>query len=83
MCIRCNKRLTIEHILTYLFGFYWPRESHFTAKSLRMLFTDISTEKIFNFLKETVGLVTSYHGDDPALRLLRRHYDAYSDQSLF
>ena len=28
------------------------RESHFTAKSLRMLFKDISPEKIFNFLKE-------------------------------
>ena len=28
------------------------RESHFTAKSLRMLFQDISPEKIFNFLKE-------------------------------
>ena len=27
------------------------RESHFTAKSLRMLFKDISPEKIFNFLK--------------------------------
>ena len=28
------------------------RESHFTAKSLRMLFKDISPEKICNFLKE-------------------------------
>ena len=28
------------------------RESHFTGKSLRMLFQDISPEKIFNFLKE-------------------------------
>ena len=28
------------------------RESHFTAKSLRMLFQDILPEKIFNFLKE-------------------------------
>ena len=28
------------------------REGHFTAKSLRMLFKDISPEKIFNFLKE-------------------------------
>ena len=27
------------------------REGHFTAKSLRMLFQDISPEKIFNFLK--------------------------------
>ena len=29
------------------------RESHFTAKSLRMLFKDISPENILNFLKET------------------------------
>ena len=28
------------------------RESHFTAKSLCLLFKDISPEKIFNFLKE-------------------------------
>ena len=28
------------------------RESHFTAKSLRMLFKDISPEQMFNFLKE-------------------------------
>ena len=28
------------------------KESHFTAKSMRMLFKDISPEKIFNFLKE-------------------------------
>ena len=28
------------------------RESHFTAKSLRMLFQDIPPEKIYNFLKE-------------------------------
>ena len=28
------------------------RESHFTAKSLRMLFQDISPEKGFNCLKE-------------------------------
>ena len=27
------------------------RENHFTAKSLRVLFKDISPEKIFNFLK--------------------------------
>ena len=48
--IRCDKRLTIEHICS---DFIEMRESHFTAdKSLRMLFKDISPEKIFNFLKE-------------------------------
>ena len=52
MCIGCDKRLTIEHILLACSDFIEIRESHFTAKSLRMLFTDISPEKIFNFLKE-------------------------------
>ena len=52
MCIRCAKRLTIEHILRTCSDFIEIREIHFTAKSLRMLFQDISPEKIFNFLKE-------------------------------
>ena len=52
MCIGCDKRLTIEHILLTCSDFIEIRESHFTAKSLRMLFQDISTEQIFNFLKE-------------------------------
>ena len=52
MCIGCDKRLTIEHILLTCSDFIKIRESHFTAKSLRMLFKDISPEKIFNFLKE-------------------------------
>ena len=52
MCIGCDKRLTIEHILLTCSDFIEIRESHFTAKSLRMLFKDISPEKIFNFLKE-------------------------------
>ena len=52
VCIGCDKRLTIEHILLSCSGFTEIRESHFTAKSLRMLFKDISPEKIFYFLKE-------------------------------
>ena len=52
MCIGCDKRLTIEHILLTCSDFIEIRESHFTAKSLRVLFKDISPEKIFNFLKE-------------------------------
>ena len=51
MCIGCDKRLTLEHILLTCSDFIEIRESHFTAKSLRMLFQDISPEKIFNFLK--------------------------------
>ena len=52
MCIGCDKRLTIQHILLTCSDFIEIRESHFTAKSLCMLFKDISREKIFNFLKE-------------------------------
>ena len=52
MCIGCNRRLTIEHILLTCSDFIEIRESHFTAKLLRMLFKDILPEKIFNFLKE-------------------------------
>ena len=52
MCIGCDKRLTIEHILLTCSDFIEMRDSHLTAKSLHMLFQDISHEKIFNFLKE-------------------------------
>ena len=52
LCIGCDKRLTIVHILLTCSDFIEIRGSHFTAKSLRMLFKDISPEKIFNFLKE-------------------------------
>ena len=51
MCIGCDKLLTIEHILLTCLDFIEIRESHFTVKSLHMLFQDISPEKIFNFLK--------------------------------
>ena len=51
VCIGCDKRLTTEHILLTCSDFTEIRESHFTAKSLRVLFQDISPE-IFNFLKE-------------------------------
>ena len=40
MCIRCDKRLTVEYILLTCSDFIEIRESHFTAKSLRMLFQD-------------------------------------------
>ena len=41
MCIGRDKHLTIEHILFTCSDFIQIRESHFTAKSLRMLFKDI------------------------------------------
>ena len=52
VCIGCDKRLTIEHILLSCSDFIEIRESHFTPKSLCMLFQDILPEKIFYFLKE-------------------------------
>ena len=52
VCIGCDKRLTLEHILLACLDFIEIRESHFTAKSLHILFKDISPEKIFYFLKE-------------------------------
>ena len=52
VCIRCDERLTDEHILLTCSDFFKIRESHFTAQSLHILFQDISMENIFNFLKE-------------------------------
>ena len=52
VCIGCDQRLTIERILLTCSDFIEIRESHFTAKSLRMSFKEILPEKIFNFLKE-------------------------------
>ena len=51
VCIGCDKCLTIAHILLTCSDFIEIRESHFIANSLRVLFQDISPEKIFNFLK--------------------------------
>ena len=51
MCVGCDKCLTIEQILLTCSDFIEIRESHFTAKSLCMLFQDISPEKILNFFK--------------------------------
>jgi len=42
----------MEHILLTCLDFIEMRESHFTTQPLRILFQDISPEKIFNFLKE-------------------------------
>ena len=50
MCIGCDQHLTI--ILLTCSDFIEIRESQFTAQSLRILFQDISPEKIFNILKE-------------------------------
>ena len=48
MCIACDKRLTMEHILLTCSDFIKIRESHFTAQSLLVLFQEILLlEKIF------------------------------------
>ena len=52
MCIGCDELLTIKHILLTCSDLIQIRESHFTAQPLRVLFQEISPEKILNFLKE-------------------------------
>ena len=52
MCIGCDELLTIKHILLTCSDLIQIRETHFTAQSLRVLFQEISPEKILNFLKE-------------------------------
>ena len=52
MCIGCDKRLTVVHILLTCSDFIEMRERAILQLSLRMLFQDISCDKIFNFLKE-------------------------------
>ena len=52
VCIGCNERLSTEHILITCSDFMETKESYFTAQSLRVLFQEMSLEKIFNFLKE-------------------------------
>ena len=51
MCIGCDERLTIEHILLTCSDLIKIRESHFTAQSLRVLFQEISTDKIFELIE--------------------------------
>ena len=50
MCIGgCDEFLTVEHISLTCSDFIEIRESHLTVQSLRVLFQDISPEKIFTF----------------------------------
>ena len=50
MCIGCDERLTTKHILLTCSDFTETRESQYTAQSLRVLFEEISVEKI-SYLK--------------------------------
>ena len=51
MCIGCDKCLTIEQILLTCLDFIEIRERHFTAKSLCVLFQDISHENFILLFK--------------------------------
>ena len=52
MCIGCDELLTIKHISLTCSDLIGIRQSHLSAQSLRVLFQEISPEKILNFLKE-------------------------------
>ena len=52
MCIGCDECLTIEHIWIICLDFIETREKHFTAQSLRVLFQEVSLEKIWYFLRD-------------------------------
>ena len=52
-CISCNEPFTIKHFLITCTEFNYIRNRYFTAKTVKELFTDTSSDKIINFLKET------------------------------
>ena len=72
MCIRCDKILTIEHILLTSSDLIEIRESCFIAQSLRLMFQDISPEKIYNFLERN-----QYFWKDLKLRSLLVMFMSY------
>ena len=52
-CISCNEPLTVKHFLITCTEFNYIRNKYYTAKTIKELFSDTSTDKIINFLKET------------------------------
>ena len=52
-CISCNEPFTVKHFLITCTEFNYIRNRYFTAKNVKELFTDTSSDKIINFLKET------------------------------
>ena len=52
-CISCNEPFTVKHSLINCTEFNYIRNRYFTAKTVKELFTDTSSDKIINFLKET------------------------------
>ena len=52
-CISCNEPFTVKHLLITCTEFNHIRNKYYTAKTVKELFSDTSSEKIINFLKET------------------------------
>ena len=52
-CISCNEPFTVKHFLITCTEFNYIRHRYFTAKTVKELFSDTSSDKIINFLKET------------------------------
>ena len=51
-CISCNESFTVKHFLITCTEFNHIRKKYYTAKTVKELFYDISSDKIINFLKE-------------------------------
>ena len=52
-CISCNEPFTVKHFLITCTEFNYIRNRYFTAKTVKELFSDTSSDIIINFLKET------------------------------
>ena len=52
-CISCNEPFTVKHFLITCTEFNYIRKKYYTAKTVKELFSDTSSDKIINFLKET------------------------------
>ena len=52
-CISCNEPFTVKHFLITCTEFNYIRNRYFTAKTVKELFCDTSSDKIINFPKET------------------------------
>ena len=52
-CISCNEPFTVKHFLITCTEFNHIRNKYYTAKTVKELLNDTSSDKIINFLKET------------------------------
>ena len=52
-CISCNEPFTVKHFLITCTEFNHIRNKYYTAKTVKQLFSETSSDKIVNFLKET------------------------------